>query len=101
MKKYILSFLCAAVIAASSSAVCSFADETEPVTKANTQSEVTTSSETAQTTAAANGRDDSDPLSQADEKEIPLSFYIGGGVMVVFVLASVVVLIIGKSKKNN
>ncbi len=99
MKKYILSFLCAAVIAASS-AVCSFADETEPVTKANTQSEVTTSSETAQTTAA-NGRDDSDPLSQADEKEIPLSFYIGGGVMVVFVLASVVVLIIGKSKKNN
>lgn len=101
MKKYILSFLCAAVIAASSlSAVCSFADETEPVTKANTQSEVTTSYETAQTTAA-NGRDDSDPLSQADEKEIPLSFYIGGGVMVVFVLASVVVLIIGKSKKNN
>lgn len=100
MKKYILSFLCAAVIAASSSAVCSFADETEPVTKANTQSEVTISSETAQTTAA-NGRDDSDPLSQADEKEIPLSFYIGGGVMVVFVLASVVVLIIGKSKKNN
>ncbi|MCD8328102.1 MAG: hypothetical protein LUC25_03285 [Ruminococcus sp.] len=44
--------------------------------------------------------DDEDPLADADGFEIPTSFYIGGGVIVVFIIASVVVLIMGKPKEK-
>lgn len=104
MKKFIVSVICAAVMAASASAGFSFADDTQAAPETQTQSEDLSSAETPAMTAeitASNSRADGDPLSQTEEKEIPLSFYIGGGVMAVFILASIVVLIIGKSKKND
>lgn len=59
------------------------------------------SGESAETTAETDdGRDDTDPLESASDTEIPLSFYIGGGVIAAFLVASVVVLILGKKDKK-
>ncbi len=66
------------------------ADESSDTESSDSESEEETESRT----------DDEDPLADADGFEIPTSFYIGGGVIVVFIIASVVVLIMGKPKEK-
>ena len=99
MKKFILSVLCAATMSVFSSAFFCFADETQPASQTQAQSGTQAPSES-DASAITPVRTDGDPLSETDDKEIPLSFYICGGVLVVFVLASSVVLIIGKKQKK-
>lgn len=100
MKKYIISFLSVVVLTFSVSGICVGAEETsQAVTQVTTV--VTTSDETVteQSSTDSSGREnEGDPFADADGWEIPTSFYIGGGVLGVFIIASIVVLIMGKPK---
>ncbi len=102
MKKIIISFLFTVIFAFSAIGICACAEEAEQAstqsTAAVTASAVTEAEEVS--TDISGRDDDEDPFADVDNFEIPKSFYIGGGVLAVFVIASVVVLIMGKPKEK-
>lgn len=102
MRKYIISFLSAVILAFSMSGVCAAAEETaqaatEQATAVTTSAESVTEEVSPDTSSR---EDEDDPFADADGWEIPTSFYIGGGVLGVFIIASIVVLIMGKPKEK-
>lgn len=102
MKKYIISFLSMMILVFSMTGICSSAEQTTQA--AATTSIVLTTEAEAATEEVSNdpsGREnENDPFADADGWEIPKSFYIGGGVLGVFIIASIVVLIMGKPKEK-
>lgn len=102
MKKYIISFLSMVILALSVTGIYTSAEQaTQAAAKASAA--VTTADEAATEEASIDpsGREnEDDPFADADGWEIPKSFYIGGGVLGVFIIASIVVLIMGKPKEK-
>ncbi len=102
MKKYIISFLSMVILAFSVTGIYTSAEQaTQASAKASTA--VTTATEAATEKASISPSDrenEDDPFADADGWEIPKSFYIGGGVLGVFIIASIVVLIMGKPKEK-
>ena len=129
MKKYVFSVLCAVILAVTTIGICAGAEESTrvPAQKMSQEAEtvtvvkskkVTAKTTTAKSTAknskatteavkketsetVTNDREnEDDPFANADGWDIPKSFYIGGGVIGVFIIASAVVLIMGKPKEK-
>lgn len=102
MKKYIISLLSAVILAFSVAGICAGAVETSQAATQVTTA-VTTSAESATEQASIDSsdrEDEDDPFADVDGWEIPTSFYIGGGVLAAFIIASIVVLIMGKPKNK-
>lgn len=111
MKKKLLSILLSSAIAFSSTVFVSFADE--EATDALPEAQITTAvqsdaneenvgkADESATVSDDSDREDTDPFENSGKSDIPLSFYIGGGVLVAFIIASIVVLILGKSDKKQ
>lgn len=102
MKRIIVLLLSVVILAFSVAGICASAEETtQAATKTSTA--VTTAAEAAteETSIDPSGREnEDDPFADTDDWEIPKSFYIGGGVLGVFIIASIVVLIMGKPKEK-
>lgn len=129
MKKYVFSVMCAVILAVTAMGICASAEEEStrvPAQKMSQEADTVTAVKSKKVTAkatttqskakdskateaseketpetVANGREgEDDPFANADGWEIPTSFYIGGGVIGAFIIASVIVLIMGKPKEK-